>query len=455
MDATGTPQVDSIVIGAGIAGLAAALTLQEAGREVLVIDPSDRPGGVMRTDHVSGYVIERGPQTTLVKGPMLSFLKARGLEDAMLRAAPASRLRLIYRDGCLQPVPMSPLALARTPLLSARGKLRLLAEPFVRRGQPAGESVAEFMSRRLGAELVSGLVGPFLTGVYAGDEERLGAAAVFGQLVSLEERYGSIVTGALRGGMRPPGGRGLRGSHSTQQGFGPFARRLADLLSEPPALGTRVTRVAPHGVGWRVDVTSASGDSSLLARSVVVAAPSLDAAAVLRGVDGEAADVLERIEYAPIVAVPVGVDPSDVRERIEGFGFLVPREEELGLLGCLFMSRLFPGRAPDGRELLHCMLGGVRWPEAVHVPDDVIVKRLLADLERTLGLRGEPQVLAIARWHRAVPQPDREHPRRMREVRERLGGAPGLALAGAYLDGVSVADSLASGVRAASELLGR
>lgn len=457
-----TPDVGTVVVGAGIAGLSAALELQAAGTDALVIDPSDRPGGVLRTDHVAGFVIERGPNTIQVKAPMRAFLRRWQLEDALLRALPASRLRFLQRGGRLVPVPLSPLAFARTELLSAKAKLRLLAEPFVRRGAGASESVAEFTSRRLGIEVASGLVGPFLTGVYAGDEEALGAEAVFGGLVDLERRYGSIAIGLAAGALgrarpraRRRGGtpKGLPGTWSHPEGLGPFARHLSELLAEPPALGSRVTGLARDGALWRVDVSSAGGDQSLRAERVVVATGATEAAEILRGVDGDAADALASIEYAPIVGIPLGVDPATARQPIEGFGFLVPRDEASSLLGCLFMSRLFPSRAPEGRELLHCMLGGTRWPEALHLPDDVLRKRLFADLEGSLGLREEPRALAVTRWARAIPQPGRDHVRCVGAARERLRALGGLELAGAYVAGVSVADTLASGVAAARALL--
>jgi oxygen-dependent protoporphyrinogen oxidase len=449
----GVPEIDAVVVGAGVAGLAAALELQDAGCEVSVIDPSDRPGGVMRTDHVSGYVIERGPNTLQVGAPMLDFLRRRNLDEILLMASPVSRLRMVYRQGELVPVPMSPVALVRTPLLGAASKLRLLAEPFVRRGPPEGESVAEFVARRLGRGVVTGLVGPFLTGVYAGDEEQLGARAVFGQLVELEQRFGSLTAGALLGSLGRRRPRGLRGSFSTQEGLGPFARRLADRLAEPPALGSRVARIAADAGRWRVDVAGPNGARTLSAGRVVMACPAFAAAEILRGVDGEVADALEGIDYAPIVSIPVGVDPADAAAEIEGFGFLVAREEGLGLLGCLFMSRLFPSRAPPGRELLQCMVGGVRWRDSIDEPDDVLLERLASDLERTLGLRSPIAPLAVTRWERAVPQPDREHVGRLAWVRSRLRETPGLALAGSYVDGVGVSDALASGIAAAAELL--
>jgi oxygen-dependent protoporphyrinogen oxidase len=247
----GDPEVGAVVAGAGIAGLAAALQLQLAGEDVLVVDASDRPGGVMRTDHVSGYVIERGPNTTYVKAPMLELIRALGAEKSLLAAQPASRLRWIYDAGRLLPVPMSPLALIRTPLLSAGGKLRLFAEPFIRRAKAGDESVAEFIGRRLGRQVVDGLVGPFLTGVYAGDENELGVEAVFPSLVEMERKSGSIFLGALAGLFRRRP-RGLRGSQSAAEGLGPFARGLAERLVEPVALENRVTAVRRDGDRWLV-----------------------------------------------------------------------------------------------------------------------------------------------------------------------------------------------------------
>ena len=444
-------EVGAVVIGGGIAGLAAAAELQSSMREVLVIDASDRPGGVLRTDHVDGYVIERGPNTIHVKAPMLGLLRRLKLESKLVRAAPESQQRFLFRDGRLEPIPMSPLAFIRTPLLTTRGKLRLLAEPFVRRSDATGESVAEFVGRRLGAETVGSLVGPFLTGVYAGDEQQLGAEAVFGGLVDLERRHGSIALGGLAA-LRRRGERGLRGSYSATQGLGPLARGLADRLVEPLVLASRVTALRRDGAHWQVSLSGPGGDWRFRAQRVVVATSAYDAAEILRGPGGEVADALAAIEYAPVVGIPLAVDPAEVRTPIEGFGFLVPRDAGVRLLGTLFMSRMFPNRAPAGRELLQCLLGGRRWAEVVDLPDDVVIRQLLEDLDRILGLGAEPRVLTVTRWRRAIPQPDREHVRRIAGVRAALSKLPGIALAGAYLDGVSVADTFASGIRAAREL---
>jgi len=440
-------------VGAGAAGLGAALELQQTIDEVVVIDAGDRPGGVMRTDHTQGFVIERGPNTFQAKGPMLAALRRDALDPVLLRARPASRLRYVFHAGELVPAPLSPLALLRTPLLSARGKARLLIEPFVRRRDAGGESVAEFVTRRLGPEVTRRLVGPFLTGVYAGDEDRLGAEAVFGSLVDFERRAGSITAGAIGSLFGDRGEKGLRGVYSGEKGLGPLARSLAGRLREPPALRSRVTGLRREGAEWFVRIAGPGGESEIRSQRVVLATPSDAAAEILRPLCPGAAAELGAIEYAPVASVAVGVAPEDVRATLHGFGFLVPRDAEIRLLGCLYMSQLFPDRAPPGRELLQCMIGGLRWPEAVDTPDDVLGDRVRADLDRIVGLAGPAEVLTLTRYRRAVPQPGRDHRARMDRIRRQLADWPGLALAGSYVAGVGVADTFASGLAAARELL--
>ncbi len=447
-----TSDVEVLVVGAGIAGLAAARDLEARGVQPLVVDAGASPGGVMQTRTVDGYRVEVGPNTFQAKAPFCAFASRHDLWSALVESAPESRRRCFYRDGRLVALPHGPVAAVTTPLVSAGAKLRLLAEPFVRRGDPTGESVYDFVARRLGDEVATELVGAFLTGVYAGDERQLGVEAVFPKLAELERAYGSLVRGLIVRALHPVRGseRGRSGTWSGRDGLGAFAERLADGLRAPVRLGTRVTTLARDAAGWRAELRGGSGDELVRARQIVVATPAPVAAQLLSQVAPEAAKGLAGIAHAPIVALALGADPAQVRGEIEGFGFIVPRSAGLKLLGCLFMSRIFAGRAPAGRELLHCMLGGVRWPEAVELSDDRVVACALEDLDRALGLREAPRTLALTRWEKAIPQPGTDHPRRIAEIERQVGELPGLSLAGSYLAGVSVADTLATGVRAAS-----
>lgn len=438
---------DVIVIGAGAAGLGAAAALHAAGREVLLLDAAPRAGGVMQSERSDGFLIERGPNTTRIPAAALALLQSAGLEAALSKASPESRARFLLRPEGLVPVPLGPLGFARTRLLSRAGKWRMLREPFVARGDGAGESVAAFVERRLGREAVDALVGPFLVGVYAGDERQLGAEAVFPSLVAAERDAGSIVRGLLRRGLAGAE-RGLPGTWSAREGLGGLAALLARGLGSGLRLGTRVRALVPEAQGWRVELES----GALRAHKLVLAADAAGAAELLAPLDADAAATLRALPFAPIVSASLALAPGATRRAPEGFGFLVPRDLGLDLLGVLFMSRLFAGRAPAGSELVTAMLGGLRWPGSIDAPEDALLERIHAGLERALGLRAAPRLLAVTRWPRAVPQPGPGHPASVRAIRERLRALQPIALAGACWDGVALGESLASGARAAASL---
>ena len=449
---------DVLVIGAGLSGLGAALELERSGRRVQVVDANRVAGGVIETQAVKGYRVERGANTFRIHAALEASLRDFDLARIPEPALPESRSRFLYHEGRLEAVPMGPIQWVRSGLLSAAGKRQLLREPFVPRGDAAGESVAEFIDRRLGVETRKALVGPFLTGVYAGDETRLGAEAVFPGLVENERRSGSIFRGSLLNGLRsrrPGKTRSRTGSWSGPAGMSGFVDALVGRLAAAPLQERRVLSLRADGSDWLAELRGPDGEERIRASAVIVAIPAHAAEGLLRPVDDELGSLLAPIAYAPLVSLAFGLDPVHSRNPIEGFGFLVPREANLGLLGCLFMSRLFAGRAPEGKELLHVMAGGVRWPEAVDLPDDLLRKKLIGELDRVLGLRAEPELITVTRWQKAVPQPGVDHAERVKAIRRRLDAHPGLGLAGGYLDGVSVADALVSGVAAARMLSAR
>jgi oxygen-dependent protoporphyrinogen oxidase len=435
---------DVVVIGAGAAGLGAAASLHAAGREVVVLDAGDRPGGVMRSDRCDGFLVEHGPNTTRIPAEALALLRRTGNEAALAKASPESSARYLLRPGGLVAVPLGPLAFARSPLLTRAGKWRILREPFVARGDGGGESVAAFVERRLGREAVEALVAPALVGVYAGDERRLGAEAVFPTLVAAEREGGSLVRGLLRRALRGAE-RGLPGTWSAHGGLGALAAALARPLGPALRLGARATALVPDAGGWRVE----HAGGALRARAVVLAADAAGAAELLAPLDAEAAAFLLALPFAPIVSLALGLGEGATARPPDGFGFLVPSDCGLDLLGALFISRLFVGRAPPGSELVTAMLGGLRWPGALDAPDDVLLARASEGLDRALGLRAAPRALAVTRWPRAVAQPGPGHVGAVRAIRARLARLPALALAGACWDGVALGFALASGARAA------
>lgn len=302
---TDASDFDVLVVGAGIAGLAAARELEGRGRRVQLVEATHAAGGVMQTDALGGYVVERGPNTILMRPPMWQALQDWGLEALPIAAAPASRNRFVLRHGELVPVPLGPGALVRSPLLSARAKLRLLAEPFAGRGDGAAESVAEFTSRRLGPEVTRALVGPFLTGVYAGDEAQLGAEAVFPALVELEREHGSLVRGALARALRGPrAAQGRTGTFSVQGGLGVLSARLAEDLRTPPWFATSLRSLTPEAGAVRVGLVRSEGDGAreieARARAVVLATPAQTTASLVAPFAPEAARAIEGIAYSTL-----------------------------------------------------------------------------------------------------------------------------------------------------------
>jgi oxygen-dependent protoporphyrinogen oxidase len=436
--------LDLVVVGAGVAGLAAAVEARRRAGSVRLLDAGQSPGGVMQTVRTAGYCYERGPNAFRVHADATLWLAEQGLLDVLVPAGPEARKRALYLDGRLLWLPDSPLGLITTPLLSASGKLRAIGELFRRAGDGDAECVADFITRRFGPELLARAIAPFLVGVYAGDERELGARAVFPTLVEWEANYGSVLRGSLHA-LFSRSAKGLAGSQSCEGGVQAFATRLAKSLEGVLTLGTPVKSVTRAEKTYRL-VTERE---TLLARRIVLATPAGSAAELLQPLDPEAADRLRAVEYAPLASVALGLDPAQVDETIRGFGYLVPKQAGIKLLGTLFPSRVFSGRAPPGRELAMAMVGGRRWPEVVQAKEGAILREVEDGLAKTLGARDSGQVLGINRWECAVPQPGPNHVEEIRALREQIGKhLPGVSLAGSYLDGVSVADTLMCGVRA-------
>jgi oxygen-dependent protoporphyrinogen oxidase len=319
----------------------------------------------------------------------------------------------------------------------------------VRRGDPGAVSVSEFSKRRFGCEARDALIAPFLTGVYAGDENQLGAEAVFPTLVDAERRSGSVALGVLSRALRSGSKGSFGGTWSARGGIAALTDALAAPLGAALRLRARVAAIVFENGAHRIEIAGEGGSESIRASALVVATPAQQAASLLGDLEADAARDLASIDYAPVVSVALSIARDATRVPVRGFGYLVPRGEGDALLGCLFPSQLFADRAAPGRELLTLLAGGKRQPKALAWSDDQLVTALCAELDRVLGLRETPRLLAITRWPRAVSQPGRAHGRLVAGVRERLARFPRLALAGAHLDGVAFGDALASGAGAA------
>ncbi len=477
-----------VVVGGGITGLATALHLRDRagevpeGLEVVVMEAAERPGGNVQTDRVDGFTIERGPNGFLDNVPAtLDLVRRLGLEGSTQQADQSAARRFLFRHGRLHLLPSGPVGFLRNPVLSMRGRLRVFGEPFARRRPPGvDESVFDFASRRIGEEAAAVLVDAMVSGVFAGNVHELSLRSAFPKMAQMEEEHGGLVramvaklasrrsarkearTRAARGEdvaqLTQPGGPAGPGGTLTsfRNGLDVLVDGLAREVGESLRLRSPVTGVQkssapkgpsgsgdPVGGGLRAEVEPkvwavqlASGEV-VDADVVVVAVPSPSAARLMEPMDPVLGLEVGGIETAGLAVVALGYREEDLDE-VHGFGFLVPRGTGPRILGCLWDSSIFPGRAPAGHVLLRAMIGGAHAPSAVGQETAELLDVVRQDLDTTMGIRAEPVRSLVYRWPNGIAQYRIGHQARLDRIHARLREHPGLWVAGSSFYGISM-----------------
>lgn len=431
----------AVVLGAGATGLAAALELRDRGREVVLLEASGRAGGKLGSRRENGFLLETAAVGLLDREGDLAPLAAR-LGLTLLPAAAGARY--LQRDGKVHALPANPLALASSRLFSAKEKVSLLGEPL--RPRSGAQSVSDFFARRLGP------AGRFLgdalqTGIYAGDPAGLELRSCFPQLARLEARHGSLLRGLFAEGRR----KGPRARLSSfDGGLEELVAALAKAAGPSLRTGARALSVREGASGFHLVVDEGSAQSELTTRALLVTLPAPAAAAVLEPLDAQLAARLRELRAAPLTLVHLGVRDQDVGPRARSFGLLSPGRP---VAGTLFPAALWPGRAPAGHTLITALVGGARATQAAALSEVELHLLVREELGRTIGLRGEPELLGVTRWPEAIPQYTLGHRARVAEIDRLTAAHPGLRLAGSWLRGVSVLDCLREGRRAAAALL--
>ncbi|MGE3167079.1 MAG: protoporphyrinogen oxidase [Planctomycetota bacterium] len=463
-----------IVIGAGISGLAAAWQLARAGCDVTVLERAPRVGGVIDSEPCAGYLLEWGPNSALATSAALVEL-ACDVGLVPVPADPLARHRYVFRGGRLRRLPRGPFSLLATGALGLRAKLRLLAEPWRRVEARPDESVATFFERRFGREFVESVVNPFVSGVYAGSPDELEMLSAFPRIAEATHEAGSVIRGAMRMARAararpsaPPGS--TRGSFSFIDGLEALPAAIAARLGARVQCGVAVESIVPVPVTspgratctW--EVRASGGDAVQRADVVILAVPAHAASTLLshaaRHGHGTAfanalaslGIELAAIDYAPVAILQLGVAASALPRALDGFGFLVPARERLDILGGIWASAVFPGRAPPDHHLVTVLAGGVSHRDLLDLPDDALRARMIAGLTRALGGKFEPVFHSLRRLPAAIPQYRPGHAARVSRVGALLADLPTVALAGNYLTGVSLEQAVRSGARAAERV---
>lgn len=429
------------IVGGGLGGLATARTLIAAGVDAHVLEASSRVGGVIGTSDVDGFVREHAASSFLGGPPRGALALCNELGVEVVKASPRAKKRWIFLDGKLRALPSNPVELVKSDLLSWRGKLDLLREPF--RPEPKGhdESVHDFAARRFGPEAARAIVSPFVTGVYAADAHDISLEAGFPKLAALA-KHGGLVRGMIRQQARGAAGALLRkvagkhkskatprGMYAPKGGLGALIDALAAELGDRVRLGTPVDRIEPTARGVAIDGEQWDG--------AVIAIPAQDAPALTT--IPELATKLSVFERAPAALVYLGFPVDAVPLAAHGFGALVALGEDVRVLGIVFESTVWEGRAPAGQVLLRCIFGGGRDPSVTELDDGALIAQAVRDVGIVLGASGAPTHISVVRWSRGVAQYALGHRDRVRAA-VTAARTHRIALAGADYYGPGVND---------------
>jgi oxygen-dependent protoporphyrinogen oxidase len=429
-----------IVIGGGVSGLACAHRLRRAGLAVTLLEESDHVGGMIQSVRDGGFLFELGPQSFLSTDPLLKLTESLGLAREILRADPRAP-RFVLVGGKLHKAPMAPLDLLTTSLLSVSARLGVFSEMFRKSAPPqSDESVAAFVRRKFDVALLDNLVGPFVSGVYAGDPEKLSLRAAFPHVHDWEWKYGSVLRGAMKS--RPPKDKSRAALCSFREGVAMLPRAFGDSLGDSVQRNSRVTAIRRIDSGsapaFELDITRGGRSERLTTDAVVLATQTNVSARLLASEDQRFAQALTRIEYAPVAVVSAGYRREQIGVPAVGFGFLVSRREKRRVLGTVWNSSLFPGRAPEGMVLLTSFAGGATDPEIVSRSEDQIAELVHAEVAQIMRISGAPIVQHVQRYERAIPQFNLGHTELITSLRAACAETPGIFLTGNYLGGPSI-----------------
>jgi oxygen-dependent protoporphyrinogen oxidase len=466
--------IDLLVVGAGISGLAVAHDLasnpidQGEQPEIIVTEAQNRVGGaIVSQRNEEGFQWEEGPNSFQPAAELLRLAAAVGLKNELV-FADGKLPRFVFWDGQLNALPMSPKQLPKFNLLTIKGKLRafLGAIGFVRPAPAGEETVAQFFKRHLGQEVVDRLVVPFISGVYAGNTDKLSAAAAFGKIFRLEKNYNGLVAGAILSRLAkrkqekestakpnsiydrqeiPKTKPGQLGSF--KNGIEALPKAIAQDLIERGheiRLQWRLDKIQPNSdATYSANFETPNGTETITARSLLLTTPAYVSSILLQEISPTAAQALGKIYYPPVACVVLGYPETAMKGNMNGFGNLIPRSQGIRTLGTIWGSSLFSDRAPQGYHLLLNFIGGSLDTDIANLSETEIAQAVHRDLKQTLlkpDTEVEPKVLAVHLWPRAIPQYELGHLERLATIDRSLENHPGLFVSANYIGGVALGD---------------
>jgi oxygen-dependent protoporphyrinogen oxidase len=446
-----------IIVGGGISGLATAYYLGRKGLSAVIVEKSNRLGGLIKTDFIEGCRLEAGPDSYISAKPAVTELARDldGLSDHVIPSNDNARCIFILRHGRLIAMPrgmtmMVPARLGpvlRSGLLSSRTKLRLLAETFSHpRSRPGDLSVGEFIADHLGREVLDYIAEPLLCGVYGGHVDKLSAGSVLPRFLAYERKYGSLIRGArTESGQMPKSGPLFRSFRDGMQ-------QLTDALEtairgSSHVVYAQVGRVSPISGGWRVEANG----HSLTAKHVVLACPAHVCRDLLRETAPQLARDLGSVPYSSAILMTLVFERSSLGDPLNGFGFLVPQKERRMLAAATWISTKFPSRTPPDLAAIRGFIVGPQAAGLLDSSDENLLKIARKELREIMGIEAAPVFSTVHKWPDSMPQYLVDHAQTVSRIRDSVAQLEGLHLVGNAYEGVGIPDC----VRLAKEVADR
>lgn len=448
-----------IIIGAGISGLTAAFWLKKNGFEVKVFEKNPVVGGSIGTEVSHGYMVEQGPNSTLETTPLINkLLEDLGILDEKIYAADEAKKRYILRSGKLYPLPMGPVSFLSTGLFSVSAKFRLLKEPFIKSLSNEKETIAEFTKRRLGQEFLDYAINPFVAGVFAGDPENLNVKTAFPKLYELEQNYGGLIKGALKSARaRRKSAEKSKQSAKTvsfKNGMQTLTDTICKKLESDILTNTEVLNAGfAEDKKYFVEYSNKENIQKEFCDAVVFASPAHVTKNIIKNINENLSNELNEVYYPPVNVIFTGFKKENVSFNIDGFGYLIPSKENRKILGTLWNSVLFPGRAPDDSYAMTSFIGGSRNPELTEKSDDELLVITLGELTSILGTKGKPDFVKIIRWKKAIPQYNDDYAHKTEMIEKFHNENPALRICSNYFKGISVSDCIKNADETVNSLL--
>ncbi len=440
------------VIGAGLTGLTAAFYLKKAGVNFTVFEKANRAGGVIQTHHENGFTYESGPNSGMLSKPEVPELLEKLEEDCTLEPADeTAKARWIWKNGKWHALPSGLVSGVTTPLFSFPDKLRILGEPFRKKGENPNESLADLVLRRMGKSFLDYAIDPFILGIYSGDPAKLVTKYAFPKLYNLEQNYGSFIGGAIKKAREPKTERDKKATKnifSVEGGLSNFIGALVKNIGEGNIkLNCRNLKIEKSGSGFVVEgekfthVISATGGYALENLFPFIGKDKLG--------------VINKMKYSRVIQVALGFNKWEGLP-LNAFGGLVPSVEKRRILGVLFLSSFLKNKAPENGALLSVFLGGVRRPEMVELSDEEIKQVVKEEVSEMMQLKNySPDLVKVFRYNYAIPQYGFESEEKLKAIADMEAENPGLILAGNVRDGIGIADRINQGRMIAEQIAGK